>query len=159
MTAFASEDRFRAEEFLVYPDESPEATLLRTFAESHARCSACWIDHRDAEREQWLGLQTHHIVKRSRVVCHEHWNLLRLCERCHRLAEMETIRVDGVTLPKLPLAVCLWLKRELAPNLFDLARFRDLYGLGVPEPVRFDPWFERERARREPIPNWRTLCE
>ena len=109
--------------------------LLAAFAMSEERCACCWIHHTQAEFHRWPGLQVHHLVKRSKRVCHEHWNLLRLCARCHGLAEGETYR-DGQRreLPRLSLANCLWLKREHGLTLWQPELLAALYPSVLPEP-------------------------
>lgn len=131
---------------------------IREWASTKTACSACWIDHVEAERYGFLGLQSHHVIRRSRIRCDRPWNLLRLCERCHRLAEGECIRVDGVVLPVLTEGHCLWLKLTADPDEWRpkmLAKLKapvKLEGL-LPVPV----FFIRERQRRRPMVDWRDL--
>lgn len=131
---------------------------IRDWASGKTACAACWIDYVEAERSGFLGLQAHHIIKRSRVRCDRPWNLLRLCERCHRLAEGECIRVDGIVLPVLTEGHCLWLKLTADPDEWRpkmLAKLKapvKLEGL-LPLPIVL----LRERQRRRPLVNWRDL--
>lgn len=131
---------------------------IRRWAATKFRCAACWVDHRTAERMNLTGLQSHHIIKRSRIRCDRPWNLLRLCERCHRLAEGECIREGGVVWPVLTEGHCLWLKfladpQEWRPRLLaELKTPTRLDGL-LPVPERL----LNERRQRRPLMDWRDL--
>jgi len=57
-------------------------------------------------------MEVHHVIKRSACRSDHGWNLLLLCNRCHRLAEGERVRVGCDLLPCLSLGNCLWLKCE-----------------------------------------------
>ena len=93
------------------------------------RCAAC---NRTA-RQAWPGLTTHHIVKAGRS--HDPCNLLRLCQRCHDLAEVLDVRgEDGELLPKLTLTICLTLKMRADPQEYDAARLEELYRKPLPDP-------------------------
>ncbi len=95
--------------------ETDKQKILREFAEKYQHCWACgWpsVQYRYVEKDIWNWLEIHHIVKLGRV--HETWNLSRFCERCHRLAELNTIR-DSKTkrvLPYLRRENVLWLKNR-----------------------------------------------
>jgi len=112
------------------------------WAAEHDACAACWA---------YIGmfgvlLETHHIVKCGRS--DEPCNLLRLCRRCHKLAERERIRGDdGKLLPHLTLGVCLTLKRESDIEHWSPARLTELRHSELPimEPV--PEFFLRERQR------------
>lgn len=101
------------------------------WAVEHDFCQCCGIHRLKAQFERWPGLSTHHMVKPGRS--DERCNLLRLCERCHACAEMET-RVDGKgqKLPYLPLGVCLTIKQLREPEDVDLERLEYLYGQKLP---------------------------
>lgn len=100
--------------------------VLSAFVATHPRCQACGATH---------GLQIHHIVKQGRA--HEPTNLLRLCVRCHHLAEGLDVRGrDGRLLPKLTIGNCLWLKRDQEPAVYDAARLQELRGSRLPDPER-----------------------
>lgn len=107
-----------------HPGKEPE--VLAHFARTHPRCQACGTRH---------GLQIHHIVKQGRA--HEPTNLLRLCLRCHNLAEGLDVRGrDGRLLPKLMIGHCLWLKREQDPRDYDPVRLQELRACRLPDPER-----------------------
>lgn len=94
-----------------------------------ARCAACGKSGRQA----WPGLTTHHIVKPGRS--HDPCNLLRLCGRCHDLAEVLDVRgPDGELLPKLTMAICLTIKMRADPGEYDAGRLEELYGKRLPDP-------------------------
>lgn len=126
------------------PVRDPEAR--QAWAYRHPYCTACGIDAVAAYRERWPGLECHHIVKPGREdsAC----NLLRLCHRCHSLAEGLSIRVDGVLLPKLPLAVCLTIKLVRNPDEFDAVRLAQLYHRALPEMEPIPAVIEAEYVRR-----------
>jgi hypothetical protein len=131
---------------------------IRQWSATKRHCAACWIDHRTAEREQLTGLQSHHILKRSRIRCDRPWNLLRLCERCHRLAEGECIRVDGIVWPVLTEGHCLWFKLEA-----DRAEWKPAKLAKLKEPGRLAGLLPvptlilKERAKHRPFVDWRDL--
>ncbi len=122
------------------PKRGGAERFYRQWSFWHDYCQCCGVS---AHRASWPGLSTHHIVKFGRV--HAACNLLRLCHRCHSLAEGLTVRDrDGNPYPKLTLGICLWLKGADEPEDFDLDHLSELYGRNLPdlEPV---PWcFERE---------------
>lgn len=131
---------------------------IRDWASTKTHCAACWIDHVEAERSGFIGLSSHHIIKRSRIRCDRPWNLLRLCERCHRLAEGERIRVNGLLLPALTEGHCLWLKLTDDPG-----EWRPKLLAKLKAPVRLDGLLPvpmvllRERQQRRPFIDWRDL--
>lgn len=153
-------------------DKSEECDALFEWSlEDHPsrdECACCWIPARQAAFHRWPGLQAHHLVKRSRRVCHERWNLLRLCRRCHDLAELHQIRECGVLLPKLAFGICLTLKREQA--IADARRLgtdeygewqprllAELYGRTLPDLEPLPQVFADERCRWKPFVPWRYL--
>lgn len=92
-------------------------------------------------------MQSHHLVKRSRRRCDLAWNLLRLCDRCHRLAELENVRVNGALLPKLSFGHCLWLKRESDRDKWQPELLALLYGRPLPELEQLPALYIVERGR------------
>jgi hypothetical protein len=118
------------------------------WALSHDHCQACGIPAREAAFQRWPGLSTHHMVKfkRSDEAC----NLLRLCKRCHDLAEGLTIRERGVLYPTLRLPVCLTLKLSREPGDFDAERLRVLYGRPLPDMQPVPEVIEAEFRRWRP---------
>ena len=131
---------------------------LSAWSQTKPECAACWIGHREAESNGIAGLSSHHLIKRSRIRCDRPWNLLRLCERCHRLAEGECIRVNGIVLPVLTEGHCLWLKLTSDPDEWRpklLAKLKAPMKLeGLLPPPEF---LVRERQRRRPLVDWREL--
>lgn len=125
-------------------DELENRRHLVDYAATIERCACCGINQRQAQRHRWPGLQVHHIVKRSRRLCHLAANLLCLCERCHRLAEGERVRVDGALLPTLSFAHCLWLKREAEPATWRPRLIAALLGRSV-RPLKPPAALLRER--------------
>ena len=119
------------------PVRDPEA--VRQWAERHDGCQVCGIDGHKARWEQITGLQTHHIIKAGRS--DEPCNLLRVCERCHRVIEGERVPDEnGGHWPQLTLAHVLDCKREHDPQQYDPDRLTML-------------WRNRERARDfDPLP-------
>lgn len=122
------------------PIKSPE--LLREFALEHWRCACCW---RKSGYTIATRLETHHLVKPGRS--DERCNLLRLCNRCHRLAEGERIRgADGELLPTLRLEHCLWLKRESDRRHWRPSRLAVLRRRALPQRVEPAAELLAERA-------------
>lgn len=126
---------------------------MQAWSEQHDFCMACWVQ----ARWVWMGCQTHHLVKRSRRVCHLAWNLLRLCERCHRLAEGERVRQGSEILPTLSFGVCLGLKQEndmenWQPELLEL-----LFGRRLPAQEKLPHALVELRHRNRPFIDWREL--
>lgn len=122
-------------------------TTLGRFAAEQTRCACCHIPRRQAiYLRSGLDLQIHHLIKRGRS--DERCNLLRLCERCHRLAELEQIREQGSLLPKLWLGICLTLKRQSDPAHWKPKRLLELYPRQVlPDLEAVPPVFLAERER------------
>lgn len=133
--------------------------FYRQWAEEHDHCQACGIDAQRAVFERWPGLSTHHIVKFRRS--DERCNLLRLCQRCHDLAEGRQIRVGGLLLPHLTLAVCLGLKLCREPQDMSLERLEELYGRRLPDPGEIPEVIEREYRLHRPhdVFRYTTLAE
>ena len=109
-----------------YPVKDKAA--LEQFAVDQQRCACCWIGVNPFLSRK---LEIHHLIKQGRS--DERCNLLRLCNECHRLAEMESIRENGDLLPKLTLGMCLWLKLESDYGHHDLRRLTELYHKRLPE--------------------------
>jgi hypothetical protein len=105
-----------------------DRAVLGEFALTFQYCAACWIGPNPFLSRK---LEIHHVVRQGRS--DERCNLLRLCNECHRLAEGETIRVDGRPLPKLTLARCLFLKRESDPEYYVRWRLQQLYHKRLPQ--------------------------
>jgi hypothetical protein len=139
-------------------DDLTAGEAMKLWAGLSPRCACCWIDHRKAERERWPGIQVHHIIKRSRHRCDEPWNLLRLCERCHRLAEGETIRDRGVVLPKLSLGHTLWLKFVADPHEWEPEKMAAIYHRELPPLLGLPDAFQAERYSHKPMIDWRDLA-
>jgi len=125
-----------------HPRKDPEA--VRQWASSHDCCQVCGIDEQKARWAGITGLQTHHIIKpgRSDEAC----NLLRVCERCHRIIEGECVPDEnGGHWPPLTLAHVLYCKQEHDPQEFDLDRLTAL-------------WRNRQRSRDfDPLPRPQPL--
>lgn len=126
----------------------------------NARCMACHITAGKAEFHRWPGLQTHHIVKPGRS--HESANLIRLCQRCHELAEGKEwtgyVNDRRLRWPRLEIENVVWLKMLDDGAAVDLMRLSELLGRYVqkPEPFRHPVFAERrDRAMfREPAVAW-----
>ncbi len=130
---------------------------MKAWAERKPRCACCWIGHAEAERVRWPGIQVHHIIKRSRHRCDEPWNLLRLCERCHRLAEGEKVRERGMLLPRIELGVTLWLKFVEDRREWNPAGLESIYHRRLPPLLGVPEEFLAERSRRQRFTDWRDL--
>lgn len=116
---------------------------------AHDYCHCCGIAQHLAPSDYGgVGISTHHVVKSGRS--DEACNLLRLCGRCHDLAEGHTIRrPDRTTWPKLSLAVCLSIKLVRDPDDFDPVRLAALFGRRLPDALPIPDVFEESyRARR-----------
>jgi len=112
---------------------------VRQWADRHDCCQVCGIDEHKARCVQVTGLQTHHIVKAGRS--DEPCNLLRVCERCHRIIEGESVPDgNGGYWPQLTLAHVLHCKQEQDPREFNSDRLTIL-------------WRNRQRTRDfDPLP-------
>jgi len=116
-----------------------------TFADEQDKCAACHRVRWRTYGAEWFQLQTHHIVKQGRI--HERCNLLRLCNRCHRLAELARIRRDdGTCWPTLKLAHCLTLKIESDLAYVDFERLEEIYHKCLPEALPVPEAFIAERG-------------
>ena len=125
------------------PVRDPEA--VRQWAQGHDCCQVCGIDGHKARWVYITGLQTHHIIKAGRS--DEPCNLLRVCERCHRIIEGESVpEEDGGHWPPLTLAHVLYCKREYDPHEYDADRLTLLWRNRRRSPA-FDPL-----PRPEPLP-------
>ncbi len=82
-------------------------------------------------------MQTHHIIKAGRS--DEPCNLLRVCERCHRIIEGESVPDEnGGHWPQLALAHVLCCKQEHDPQEYDADRLTVLWR-NRPRTANFDP--------------------
>ena len=117
------------------PLKDPE--VLRQWADRHDCCQVCGIDEHKARWLQITGLQTHHIIKAGRS--DEPCNLLRVCERCHRIIEGESVPDEkGGHWPQLTLGHVLHCKREHDPQEYDPDRLTVLWR-NRPRTLGFDP--------------------
>jgi hypothetical protein len=135
-------------------EEMESIETYEEWSSGQDRCAACYKKHDEAFWDI-VGLSTHHLVKRSRRLCHLPWNLLRLCMRCHELAELT--RIGGLS--PITFAIALTIKQEGLAEEWRPDMLEELYGARLPdlEPLPF--WLIRERERREPIPSWRLLSK
>lgn len=121
---------------------------LHAWVQEHESCAACWWNpnlHRTDEYR--TRVDVHHLIKQDRS--HEPCNLLRLCNKCHDLAEGHTIRENGIALPKLTLGMCLWLKVECDSENWNPGRLLELWHrASLPELEPVPEVFLRERQRR-----------
>jgi hypothetical protein len=118
---------------------------VRQWAERHDYCQVCGIDEYKARWMRITGLQTHHIIKVGRS--DEPCNLLRVCERCHRIIEGESVPDEhGGHWPHLTLAHVLHCKREHDPQEYDPDRLTVLWRKRQ-RTLGFDPL-----PRPEPLP-------
>ena len=109
-----------------------DAKFYATWNRNHTWCQCCGRDQYRAERDHYPGLSTHHIIKSGRS--DEATNLLRLCQRCHNLAEgIVTWRVPGQTCEKLTIGMCLWLKWKQDPLDYNPIRLELLRGSRLPD--------------------------
>jgi RNA polymerase subunit RPABC4/transcription elongation factor Spt4 len=117
---------------------------VRQWADRRECCQVCGIDEHNARWVQITGLQTHHIIKAGHS--DEACNLLRVCERCHRIIEGESVPGEnGSCWPHLTLAHVLYCKQEHDPQQYDPDRLtvlwrnrqrtRDFDPLPAPEPL------------------------
>jgi hypothetical protein len=125
------------------PVKNPEA--VRRWAERHDCCQVCGIDDHKARWIQITGLQTHHIIKAGRS--DEPCNLLRVCQRCHRIIEGEAVPYEnGGHWPQLTLAHVLGCKLDHDPQEYDPDRLTVLWR-NRQRTLSFDPL-----PRPEPLP-------
>ena len=118
---------------------------VRRWAERHDCCQVCGIDEHKARWVGLTGLQTHHIIKAGRS--DEPCNLLRVCERCHRIIEGESVPDEnGGHWPRLTLAHVLHCKREHDPQEYNPNRLTVLWR-NRQHSAAFDPL-----PRPEPLP-------
>lgn len=120
--------------------------FYKKWAEDHPRCQCCGIGETAARRRDGgVPISTHHIVKfkRSDEAC----NLLRLCNRCHQLAE-GIRQVEGDLLPKLTLGVCLTIKMMRDAEAYDPERLAQLRGCALPDPEPIPDFLQAEFLAR-----------
>lgn len=140
------------------PDSAAAMQRLVQWSYLHSLCMSCLVDQQRAEFLFWPGLETHHMVKRSRFVCHEAWNLLRLCSRCHQLFEGHTIRHEsGEEYPRLEFGHALWMKREHDDRFWSPLRLAMIYDRPLPALEPPPPLIQRERERNQSLIPWRNL--
>lgn len=133
--------------------------FYRLWAFHHRHCQACGISDHEAkhDRERRPGtLSTHHIIGASGR-SHEACNLLRMCQRCHDLAEQKLI-INPRTkeaYQKLSKQDCIAIKFAREPEEFNLARLIELVGYQLDEPTAVPTWIDQEYFRRRPweLPN------
>jgi len=94
---------------------------------AHPFCQACGIPANAALRDV-RGLSTHHLIKKARS--DEPANLVRLCQRCHDLAEL----LQVADFPLLTLAILLTVKRIRDPGEYDPDRLAALLHKSLPDP-------------------------
>ena len=117
------------------PLKDPEA--VRQWADRHDCCQVCGIDEYRARWVYVTGLQTHHIIKAGRS--DEPCNLLRVCERCHRIIEGERVADEqGGHWPPLTLAHVLGCKQEHDPQEYNPNRLAVLWR-NRPRALAFEP--------------------
>ena len=118
---------------------------IQQWDDRHDCCQVCGIDESKARWVHITGLQTHHIIKAGRS--DEPCNLLRACERCHRIIEGESVPDEkGGHWPPLTLAHVLHCKREHDPQQYDPDRLTVLWR-NRQRTLDFDPL-----PRPEPLP-------
>ena len=115
----------------------------REWALARPRCQCCGHDF-----SEWVrGRTVHHIAKPGRADVPANW--LCLCVTCHQAAELLQVIHDGRRVTKLPLALCLALKRRADPDEYDPEILTRLYGQRLPDVADISEELEREwRARR-----------
>ncbi len=118
------------------PKPKKNAELYARWCDDHDFCQCCGIAKELASFMRFPGLSTHHICKAGRV--HHPANLIRLCARCHDLAEgLDTPMwlPDGSKWypPKLRTTHMMWLKRSREPKEYDEAVLRKLHMRPLPE--------------------------
>lgn len=138
---------------LAYDKAHPvkDVASREAWAAEHEVCACCdwtpWQRKRLSFDDCKFALQVHHIIKQGRS--DDECNLLRLCNRCHDLAEYMHIRQEsGVLFPKLTLGMCLWLKKESDPEHWNPERLEQLYHKRLPDLEPVPEVFIRERERR-----------
>jgi hypothetical protein len=136
---------------LVKPKPSKDDVFYKKWAAQHKSCMVCGISEVDAMCHRWPGLDCHHIVKPGRA--HEATNLIRVCRRCHQLAEGSAIpgNINGVKYlwPKLTIENVIWCKMLEDHESVDLLRLSELLGRYVPKPVEFDHLVRVEMMNRK----------
>lgn len=126
-----------------------DESFYKEWALRHEWCQCCGLHG----SRSWPPISTHHIIKSGRA--HEACNLLRLCARCHSLAEGEKIRTDpndrtSPFLPQLTVAICLRLKLLREPDEYDAERLAVLYKKPLPDLEAVPRFFELLFRKRHP---------
>ena len=114
----------------------------------HTYCACCG---HSGTFGRWL--ECHHLcggAGRSDEPC----NYLRLCNRCHMLAEGHQIRENGVVLPNLSMGATLWLKRFVDPDEYKPERLAELLHENLPDLEVPPAILLTERLQRRP---WEPL--
>lgn len=129
--------------------------------EHNAKCMICGITEWEARWARWPGLETHHIVKPGRA--HEATNLIRVCQRCHLLAEGHSItgQLNGVRFcwPRLPMESVIWSKLLADGACVDLMRLSELLGRYVPKPEPYSHLVTMEAFDRQVIASTRKTAD
>jgi hypothetical protein len=116
----------------------PEAYSL--WNRYHTYCQVCGIPSRIA-LAQARPLSTHHLIKKARS--DEPCNLLRLCLRCHNLAEL--LQIEDY--PLLTLAILLTVKSVREPDGHAPSRLSELLHKNLPDPMPIPSVFVEEFRR------------
>jgi hypothetical protein len=121
-----------------------DVEFRKAWSARHDHCQACGLH---VSAMPFPGGSVHHIIKAGRS--DECVNLLKLCGRCHDLAELLTIKVDGRPLPTLGWRTCCTLKMLREPEEFDCHRLATLasrYTLDLPPvPLAIEVMYRRNR--------------
>jgi len=141
---------------VIMDGETAEQKVLREFAEKHLHCWACgWpssVYGYVQDFAKWLEI--HHIVKLNRV--HATWNLSRLCDQCHQLAEFHTVRNPKTErpMPYLKMQHILWLKRRFDKDNWSRSDLQSKALAKLPPAKRPSMFFQRSyySMQRRPWP-------
>ncbi len=114
--------------------------LYALWNRAHPFCQACGIPANPAIREM-RPISTHHLIKKARS--DEPANLVRLCHRCHDLAEL----LQVADFPLLTLGILLTVKRLRDPAEYDPDRLVALLHKSLPDPEPIPEVFLTEFRR------------